>query len=962
MKQGLQFILASVLLAGGAAAGLCGPQVQTLAGEWQIRMDPAGEGIRKGWPGEVFAGDPARLPGTVFSNPRVPAAAKPEPGKGSLRGLTPVYSYAGAVWYQTEVVIPGTWRGKRIELFLERCQWETFVWVNDRLQGTRNSLVAPHVYDLSQALTPGRHRLTVMVDNANRHTGMEVSPDNLIKYLDLTTEVKRGAKLNCGGHHTWSYNWNGILGRLELRAHDPVSLSAADVYPEVAASSVGVRVTVRNLTGKKGKATLRAQWAARGQPDAHVAAAEWALELNGEAEQHVEHRLKAEKPVRAWDEFTPQLYTLALTLTAPDCADACSVDFGLRELGKRGTRFTLNGQPVFLRGTLEDFIFPLTGHPPVDVASWRKVIGIAKTYGLNLFRFHSCTPPDAAFTAADELGFYLQVEVPGTSCPSKDEAKSVEDFLSAELANLLKTYGNHPSLLLVSMGNEQLVAGAKSEFLAKHQEVLAKKVRFGQTVDPRHLYTSTTHPYRSDAPARIDDFYVSAWPVSGKEPLCGIRWGGGRVIDTSRFNTRPPETVFDYGPSLEGLDRPLLTHEVGQWAVYPDLREITRYHGAQRADNFVEIRERLRAKGLLEWSGDFTRASGMLALALYKEEIESALRTPGLGGFELLDIHDYPGQGTSTVGILSALWESKGLITPAQFRGFCSPVVLLARLLKRVWTNNETLEVRIDVANYGEGVSHGATSWSLQGTDGRLYGQGLLAATSVARGDVGTAGTVKAALSAVTAADKVVLRVERAGTNANAWNLWVYPSKVPADIPGGVQVAMRWDAAARDALRQGGAVLLLPKAEALKDPVPGTFTPVFWNVQMKHTQVSKTMGLLVNSADPALAGFPTDFHSDWQWWDPVMRSPVMRLDGLPQALRPCVAVIDSYTENRRLALVFEAKVGPGRLLVCSVDIADGLESRPVARQLRRSLLDYMAGPTFRPDVPVSEQELATLLK
>lgn len=962
MKQRFCLILLSTCLVGRAWVGLCNPQVQSLAGEWQIRMDPAGEGIRKGWPSEVFSGDPARLPGTVISNPRIPATAKPAPGKGNLRGLTAVYNYTGAVWYQTEVEIPDGWRGKQIELFMERCQWETFVWVDDQLQGTQNSLVSPHVYDLAKTLTPGRHRLTVMVDNANRYTGMEVSPDNLIKYLDLTTEVKRGAKLNCGGHHIWAYNWNGILGRIELRAQDPIAFVTTDIYPEVASSSVGVHLKVRNLTGKKGVAKLRAQWTVRGCPEERVAEAEWTLDLNGEAEQRFEQKLKAAKPVKAWDEFTPQLYTLALALTGLECSDTCEVDFGLRELKKRGTQFTLNEQPICLRGTLEDFIFPLTGHPPVDVASWRKVIGIAKAYGLNLFRFHSCTPPDAAFIAADELGFYFQVEVPGTSCPSKDEAKSVEDFLSAELANILKTYGNHPSLLLISMGNEQLVAGAQSEFLAKHQEVLAKKVRFGQETDPRHFYASTTHPYRSDAPARIDDFYVSAWPVVGKEPLCGIRWGGGRVIDTSRFNTRPPETLFDYGPSLEGLDRPLLTHEVGQWAVYPDLREITRYHGAQRADNFEVIRERLRENELLEWANDFTRASGMLALALYKEEIESVLRTPALSGFELLDIHDYPGQGTSTVGILSSLWESKGLITPAAFRNFCAPVVLLARLPKRVWTNDETLEVRVDIANYGPTDSAVGTVWSLQGANGRVYGEGQLPATSIARGTVGVAGTIKVALSPVTAADKVVLRVERPGVNVNTWNLWVYPAKVSSDLPAGVQIATRWDAAVRETVQQGGTVLLLPKADALKDPVPGTFTPVFWNVQMKHTQVSKTMGLWVNSADPALAGFPTDFHSDWQWWEPVMNSSAMRLDGLPHALRPCVVVIDCYTENRRLALVFEAKFGQGRLLVCSVDIEKDLENRPVARQLRRSLLDYMAGPMFQPDVPVREQELATLLK
>jgi len=444
--------------------------------------------------------------------------------------------------------------------------------------------------------------------------------------------------------------------------------------------------------------------------------------------------------------------------------------------------------------------------------------------------------------------------------------------------------------------------------------------------------------------------------------MCGIQWGGGRVIDTSRFNTRAPETVFDYGPSLVGLDRPLLTHEVGQWAVYPDLREITRYHGAQRADNFETIRERLKEKGLLEWSGDFTRASGMLALALYKEEVESALRTPGLGGFELLDIHDYPGQGTSTIGILSSLWESKGLITPAEFRGFCSPVVLLARLPKRVWTNDETLDVRIDVANYGVGDSAGATTWSLMGSGGWLYGQGQLPDTSVARGVVGAAGTIKAALSDVTAADKVILRVARPGANANTWNIWVYPAKVSDEVPAGVLVATQWNAATHEALQKGGAVLLLPKAEALKDPVSGTFTPVFWNVQMKHTQVSKTMGLLINPADPALAGFPTDDHTDWQWWDPVMRSSAMSIDGLPQALRPCVAVVDNYMENRRLAYVFEARVGNGRLLVCSVDVTSDLATRPVARQLRRSLLDYAAGPLFQPDVVVSEPEMSTLFK
>ena len=183
------------------------------------------------------------------------------------------------------------------------------------------------------------------------------------------------------------------------------------------------------------------------------------------------------------------------------------------------------------------------------------------------------------------------------------------------------------------------------------------------------------------------------------------------------------------------------------------------------------------------------------------------------------------------------------------------------------------------------------------------------------------------------------------------------PASAPSAIPRGVTLATAWDDTARRVLRQGGAVLLVPNPKRLKQSIPGTFTPVFWNVLMKHDQVSKTMGLLCEPAHPALALFPTDFHSDWQWWDPVMRSTLICLDGLPSALRPAVTVIDSFTENRRLAMIFEARVGPGRLLVCAADIVNDLERRPVARQLRASVLTYMSSPEFGPDVPVSEEEL-----
>lgn len=928
-------------------------------GTWQIRMDREGQGIRKRWFDETFTGDPAHLPGTVDTNPRVPRATQ-----GSLHGFNPAYPYSGKVWYQREVNIPPAWSGKRVVLFLERCQWETFVWLDGELHGVCNSLVAPHEHDLGTP-SPGTHRLTVLVDNANRRDGMVVTSDNVIKYTDLTTEVQRGAKLNCGGHHLWSHNWNGIIGRVELVAIPAVSIVSADVYPEVKAGAVDLRLVLAVASGAAKTAAIEAKITPLGvTADAQATVATWTVELTQQPEQRVERRVSLAMPLRLWDEFHPNLYDLTVTVRASD-SDQRRLVFGMRELSSLGTQFAVNGRTTFLRSTLECFIFPLSGHPPVDVPSWRKIITIAKSYGLNAFRFHLCCPPEAAFQAADELGFYFQVELPGTSCPSRDEGKDVEEFLSAEEARILRTFGNHPSFFCLSMGNEQAVTRSPQEltggktFPARHTVVLENKVRFGQTTDSRHKYTATSHPY---SPGRTGDYYQSAWPVQGpgKEPLCGIAWGGGRVIDTSRFNKRAPETVFDYREGIQGIDRPLVTHEVGQWASYPDLRELSRYHGAQRAGNFEIIREKLREKGLLEWANDFTRASGMLALALYKEEIESALRTPGLAGFQLLDLHDFPGQGTSTVGVVNAVWESKGLITPAAFRGFCSPAVPLARLPSRVWTTAQTLSASVDLANFGPADLVGAASWSLRTADGRQVGEGRFPVETVRQGGLTELGKIAIPLRNVSAPSRLVLRVEMAGQTANTWNLWVYPEGSVAPLPSGVTLATVWGRPVHDALAAGGMVLFVPDPKHLKQPIPGTFTPVFWNVIMKHQQVSKTMGLLCDPAHPALASFPTEYHSDWQWWDPVMRSTLICLDGLPAALRPAVTVIDSFTENRRLALLFEARVGRGRLVVCAADILNDLDRRPVARQLRRSILEYMNGASFWPDVEVPAGELDKL--
>jgi beta-galactosidase/beta-glucuronidase len=169
---------------------------------------------------------------------------------------------------------------------------------------------------------------------------------------------------------------------------------------------------------------------------------------------------------RTWDEFNPTVYQLTATLDGAQ--DSRTVAFGLRDISTQGTQFVLNGHKVFLRGTLECAIFPRTGYPPTDVEAWRRVIRTAKAHGLNNIRFHSWCPPEAAFTAADELGFYYLVECSswanGTS--SLGDGKPVDAWIYQEADRIIRAYGNHPSFLLMAYGNEP--GGEKSNaYLAK---------------------------------------------------------------------------------------------------------------------------------------------------------------------------------------------------------------------------------------------------------------------------------------------------------------------------------------------------------------------------------------------------------------------------------------------------------------------------------------------------------------
>ncbi len=916
-----------------------------LSGTWYFELDPNDQGVQERWFARGLA-QRIRLPGSLqsqgfgeevspktkwtgsivdrsfFTSPRY--AKYREPGNIKYPcWLQPEKYYTGAAWYQREIQVPPNWNGRRIALTLERPHWETRVWLGEREIGSRDSLSTPHVYDLGAAVPPGRHRLTIRVDN------------RMI--------VNVGPNSHSVSDHTQS-NWNGIVGRLTLSSHPKVRLEDVQIHPDVPRRAALVRVKIGNAAGMTAKGTLKL--AARSSShQAPPKTVDLGIAESGGAVQ-IDYPLGAGAPL--WDEFHPVLHRLTVELEAAAGGDRFSdrteVSFGLRSFTAEGTQFAINGRKTFIRGTLECAIFPLTGYPPCDVEGWKKVLRAAKDHGLNALRFHSWCPPEAAFQAGDELGFYYQVECASwaNSGSSVGDGLPVDAWLYAEAERILRAYGNHPSFVMMAYGNEP--AG-------KNQKAwLGKWVNHWKERDPRRVYTSG-----------------AGWPEIPENQYHNIpgpriqAWGEGL---RSRINARPPETRTDYSSWVRQRPVPIVSHEIGQWCVYPNFEEMKKYTGVLKPRNFEIFRDFLEANHMGDQARDFLLASGKLQTLCYKEDIESALRTPGFGGFHLLDLHDFPGQGTALVGVLDPFWEPKGYVTPGEFRRFCNSTVPLTRMGKRYWTVSETFRADVEVAHFGPGpIEEAVVWWRLAGPDGRAAASGGFPSRTIPVGNGIQLGTVEIPLEKCAPAKKHTLVVGIQGTSfENDWDIWIFPDRLDAGPPRDVLVSENLDDTALERLKAGGKVLLLAPPRTIRSNVAVGFSTVFWNTAWTRNQPPHTLGILCDPEHPVFALFPTEFHSNWQWWELMHGSAAMVLDETPPALRPLVQLIDTWFEARRLGLLFEASVLGGKLMVASMDLSTDLDRRLVARQMRHSILNYMGSDRFRPGVDLSIECLRRLFK
>ncbi|HYQ57953.1 MAG TPA: glycoside hydrolase family 2 TIM barrel-domain containing protein, partial [Draconibacterium sp.] len=796
------------------------------------------------------------------------------------------------------------------------------VWINGTVLPSQNSLATPHNYEITELVNAGENHISIRIDNRS-------------------DKIDVGRNSHSISDHTQS-NWNGIVGKLNLSVRNNIYFNRIDLFPDIGAKSVEIISTVVNSTSEEQEVSIPV-FAQLKNTDTKTKKENYSFTVApGENTVSINYALGDDALL--WDEFNPNVYQLMLQLQSESGTDEVTEDFGLREFNANGSRLAINGRPVFLRGTLECAIFPKTGYPSTDPEYWRKIYSAVQAHGLNHVRFHSWCPPEVAFNVADDMGIYLQIECSSWANQSTELGSGlpVDDYIWKESKQIVAAYGNHPSFVMMAYGNEP---GGPN-----YEAFLTDFVNYWKENDNRRLYTSG-----------------AGWPVLEANQFHSIsepriqRWSEEL---NSIINAEAPKTSYDWANRVPKDGVPVVSHEIGQWCVYPNFKEIEKYTGVLKAKNFELFRESLNAHHMGALADSFLLASGKLQALCYKADIEAALRTPGFAGFQLLDLHDFPGQGTALVGVLDPFWEEKGYISPEEYSRFCNVTVPLARLEKLIYTEGETMTAKIEVAHFGAAPLKDVNpEWKIT-SDNVELANGTLGQQDIEIGNAISLGDVVYQFPKENTPRKVTLTVS-INEYTNSWDVWVYPENNRTESEK-IRVVENIDQSTIQYLEEGGKVLLSLGKGKVSPEMGGNvgvgFSSIFWNTAWTDLQKPHTLGILCNPDHPALEYFPTEYHSNWQWWDAMSHADAIQLDAFPVELKPVVRIIDDWVSNRRLALLLEAKVGNGSIFISGADLISDKENRIAAAQLKKSIISYMESPAFHPDVELSISQIQSIIK
>lgn len=925
-------------------------KVVSLDGEWQFVLDP----------------DDKLDISTVLSKNIGTAISVPgsweEQGFGEPSEHDPIATwkklreYDGQAWYFRKFIVPEEYNDRVLSLFICGAHWKTKVWINGELVGRRDSLVTPHVYDITNYVSIGKEQsIVILVDNR--------------MFLPLEES-------HIHSYHT-ATNWGGITGGVYIEAKSEAYIEQIKITPNVENKSVSMEILIKNLSKLNGDISLLID--IRSQEGESIK-----QERFNQIEQKDESSIKTEVflggNVKLWTDKDPYLYQATFKLNlGSKIIDQQTKRFGMRTISTHNQNILLNGTPVFLRGYVDCCVFPKTGYPVWDKEHYLRQFQIAKEFGFNHVRLHGWTPPKPFWEAADEMGMLVQTELPHWSRfyiqRNCEPSEGVHQFLIRELERILNELNEHPSFIMLSMGNELI-----SE---EGHDALNEMVRKARTIDNSRLYTDNTGFGHLPARDREGDYYIPS-----------LNWHPPYQIDFAAT----PDTNSDYNKVTILEQKPLIAHEHGQFTMYVRPSEEEKYTGIIQPNWLNTTKETLKAKKLAHRVDEFINATGTHLVRSLKEALERARRTKGLSGIQLLDVRDFPGQGHATTGILDVFWEEKGIISSQDFLKFNGECVLLMRCSERTYFAGDIINVDIDLSNYSsDSLTNAQLRWKLVDNE-NVFDSGTIEKKEIENGCISRIGRISAK-TPEGQARHLMLQVELSTKQEiyeNQWDFWVYPRpiqrseyrKVWTDLPilrtmlfnavfkkhigtnwlsyrkeNNVDLAIT-DQLSKDILQfvlDGGNVWLMTTNGKQHDDVLTRYLPIFWNYLWFPEQVGTTMGMIIHD-HPSLNGFPHDGISNWQWYHLVDQTYAISLDIVPQ-ISPIVEVIDNFNRAKRLAYAFETKVGKGNLFVSTFRFLDaGSLKRPEVGFLMEKIISYLLSDNFKPSSRISVGELLSMFK
>ena len=898
-----------------------------LSGIWQCKLSGYSA------TGNVFD-QTVRLPGSLDENKKGTRNASID-----MARLSRYFKYTGPALFQKQLFIPNSWGAKQVNLIMERTR-VTRVWVNGKQINLPNTLdnlmiTTAQKYDLTSALIPGAFNdITIEVNN-NFSSFSASLPNGSITGGHMATEETQT-------------NWNGIVGDFELRIAPKVSVDDVRVYPNADLKSAKVLVDVKNASGSPYTGALTVSVPGFAGTNAQVTATAGAITT-----VTVQYAMNGD--VKLWDEFEQNMYNLTAELSN---GSSKTVSFGMRRYGVDSAtkQLTVNNKKMLVRSEANCAVFPLTGYAPMDDAGWERLFSSYKSFGINHVRFHSWCPPDAAFRVADRMGLYLQPELSCWNASNMFNTLVERNYYRAEIEAILKAYANHPSFAQFTFGNELVFGTTSNASLGNMNgtQYADYLIQILKAIDSTRLYSygsNVRYGNTSYPPTENSDFYTAQ---SYGTALRGAFSGPSGII----YNDYP-STNFNYDSAvrtLTNLGKAVFSFEVGQFQVFPDvLKEMHEYTGVLEPRNFQATYAKLQEKGISdETIKKWIDVSGMISRIGYREEIEAVVRTTNMSGISLLGIQDFSGQGTALVGMMNALGDAKpyDFANPAEFSQFFAPVVPYAVIQKFSWRSSETFSAELRLANFGPGDLSGLMNYRLTAVDGKVFAEGSLDNRDYPQGTRISAGTVQIPLSGVTKPTQFKFTLIF-GNLENSYDIWVYPP-YQLDV-GDVYIADFLDSTALQVLGEGGKVLLSPSANSTSFPnsVAGQFMNAFWSTMFANG----TIGAFMDPKHPVFARFPTEFYSNFQWFPmtkygrPMILENVKDING--NVIEPLVGVIDGFTSLQRLGLLYEAKVGGGKLVVSSMGLEQLQSQYPEAKALRDSIIDYMTSDEFDPQTEVS---------